>query len=339
MGIIGRKAFPTWGSRMKARFGFMTLVGSFLLVSGVLVFRTFLFAKPPKADSGDPAARKAGDFDGERAIKYLKYICELGPRISGSEGMKAQQIILRKHFEALGAKVTLQEFDGKQPSRDQSVKMANMIVSWHPEKTKRVMICGHYDTRPIADQETNIRDWRKPFVSANDGTSTVAFLMEMGNLMKNLKTEIGVDFVFFDGEEYINDRVKDKFFLGSDYFASEYKKNRGGPKYQAAILLDLFAQIGATYAIEENSRFYAGDLVEEFWKVAAKEGVKAFINEGGPQVQDDHLALNKVGIPAIDIIDFDYDHWHRLSDTPDKCSPESMANVAKVIVAWLQQLK
>ena len=74
-------------------------------------------------------------------------------------------------------------------------------------------------------------------------------------------------------------------------------------------------------------------------EAAAELGVKSFIEEQGHEVQDDHLALNRAGIPAIDIIDFDYPHWHRLSDTPDKCSAESMANVAKVILAWLQKVK
>jgi len=202
-----------------------------------------------------------------------------------------------------------------------------------------VIVCGHYDTRPIADQETNVRDWTKPFASANDGASSVAFLMELSQHVKDLKTEVGIDVVLFDGEEWIHDRTRDKFFLGSDHFAAEYKKAKDGPKAKAAVNLDLFAGKGATYPVEENSRLLAGPLCEDFWKVAADVGVKSFRWEQGPEVLDDHIALNRAGIPAIDVIDFDYPHWHRLSDTPDKCSAESMANVAKVLMAWLERVK
>jgi hypothetical protein len=314
-------------------------VGVFLVLGGVLVFFNYLDAKPEKKDSGDPAARKAGPFDGDRAIAYVSSICDLGSRVSGSEGMAKQQEFLQKHFEKHGAKVALQKFDGKQPSQRKAVPMANMIVSWHPEKKSRVLLCGHYDVRPLADEEPNVRDWTKPFASANDGTSSVAFMMELAHHMKDLKTEVGVDFVIFDGEEFIHDRNRDKFFLGSEHFAAEYKKDKDGPKYKAGILLDLFAGKGATYPVEENSRLYAGALVEDFWKLAADLGVKSFKWEQGPTVLDDHLALNRAGIPCIDIIDFDYPYWHRLSDTPDKCSAESMANVAKVLMAWLKTVK
>lgn len=324
---------------MSRRTGLIATAGLLAIAGGALVFFHPLDAKPKKEDSGDPAARKAGNFDGDRALAHLTTICDLGPRISGTEAMAKQQELIQKHFEKHGATVTLQKFEGKQPSREKAAPMANMIVTWHPDKKNRVILSGHYDTRPIADQETNVRDWTKPFASANDGASTVAFFMEMATLMKDLKTEVGVDFVIFDGEEYMYDRNRDKFFLGSDYFAAQYLKAKDGPKYKAAINLDLFAGKGAVFPVEQNSALRAGPLVEDVWKTAEGLGVKAFKFEYGSEVLDDHIALNRAGIPAIDIIDFDYPHWHRLSDTPDKCSAESMATVAKVLMAWMQKVK
>jgi glutaminyl-peptide cyclotransferase len=323
---------------MSQRTWLFTTVGAFVLLGGVLVLLNSLGAKP-KGETGEPAARKAGPFDGDRAIAYLQSVCDIGPRISGSEGMAKQQELLQKHFEKHGAKVALQKFDGKQPSQEKAVPMANMVVSWHPDQKTRVILCGHYDTRPIADQETNKRDWTKPFASANDGTSTVAFFMELAHHMKDLKTEVGVDFVLFDAEEFIHDPTRDKFFLGSEHFASEYKRAKDGPKYKAAILLDLFAAKGAVFKAEQNSGLLAGPLLEDVWKLAAELGVKEFQPAWGYEVQDDHIALNHAGIPAIDILDFGYPHWHRLTDTPDKCSAESMATVAKVLMAWLQRTK
>lgn len=322
---------------MSRRTGLIATAGAVALVAGVLVLFRTLDAKP-KPEPTDPAARKAGPFDGDRALAYVTTLCDLGPRVSGSEGMVKQRELVQKHFEKHGATVTLQTFDGKQPSQAKAVPMANLIARWHPDRKTRVMVCGHYDTRPLADQETNVRDWTRPFASANDGTSSVAFLMELSQHLTDLKAEVGIDLVLFDGEEFIHDRQRDKFFLGSDHFAAEYKKAKDGPRYKAAVLLDLFAAKGATYPVEENSRLLAGPLAEDFWKLAAELGVKSFRWEQGPEVMDDHLALNRAGIPAIDIVDFDYPHWHRLSDTPDKLSPVSMANVAKVLMAWLERV-
>ena len=94
---------------------------------------------------------------------------------------------------------------------------------------------------------------------------------------------------------------------------------------------------GVILVIDHDHEFR--ELAEDVWKLAADLGVKTFIFEQGPNVLDDHIALNRAGIPSIDIIDFDYEHWHKLSDTPDKCSPVAMANVAKVLMAWVQKIK
>jgi len=284
-------------------------------------------------------------FDGDRALKYLKQLCDIGPRISASEGMKKQQELIEKHFKDLGATVTRQEFKVRQRSRKTDTEMVNLIITWHPEKTRRVALTTHYDTRPIADQEANRGNWNKPFVSANDGTSGVAFLMELGNHMKDLKSEFGVDFVIFDGEEYVFETNAlgggDKYFFGSEYFAEDYAKTKEKRKfrYDAGILFDLFAAKDAALKVEQFSNTLAPKLVEQLWTVARAVGAKSFKFEAGHEVMDDHLALNRAGIPTVDIIDFDYPHWHKLSDTPDKISGAQMAEVSKVVTVWLEKIK
>jgi len=310
-------------------------------------------ARPKFGEGRDPRpaklpAAKAAPFDGDRCMKYLKQVCDLGPRVSGTAGMTKQIDLLTKHFEHHGGKVTRQEFKASQKSRREDTAMTNLVVSWFPDRKSRVILCTHYDTRPFADQEPNRRDWAKPFVSANDGTSGVAFLMELAHHMKGLDTAVGVDFVFFDGEEFVftgPDRREDEYFLGSDHFAAEYKKAKAKLPYQyvAAVLFDLFAHDGARLAIEGYSWRNARNLVEEIWDVADRVGAKSFRYERGftrgNDVQDDHLALQAVGIPAVDVIDFDYKHWHTLGDTPDKCSGKQFAQVAAVITTWLQVKK
>lgn len=295
-------------------------------------------------DRPDPKRPEAkiSAFDGARAIGNLEKLCAIGPRLSGSAGMAKQQALLVDHFEKLGATVTKQKFEGKQPSQLEPIPMTNLIVSWNPQAKKRVILCGHYDTRPFADQEPDPRNRTKPFVSANDGTSTVALMMELGRHMKGVvaASKVGIDFVIFDGEEYIMDKLEgDKYFLGSDYFGAAYRKEKREYDYVAGVLLDLFAGKNPEFRVEINSWNAAGPLCESFWGEARLLGIESFVWAEGPEVQDDHLALNRAGIPCIDIIDFGYKHWHRLSDTPEQCSPASMEAVAKVFVSWVQKVR
>jgi glutaminyl-peptide cyclotransferase len=323
----------------------MSLALLMLLLVGVLMLAPWSgHAEPPSefatARGPDP---KLLAFDGKRALGYLEDLCKIGPRISGTPGMKKQQELLEKHFKDLGGQVTWQRFSPKQRSTRKPVEMANLIVSWHPERHRRVIFCSHYDTRPIADQEPDPRRWREPFVSANDGGSGVALLMELGHHIKGLKTSVGVDFVFFDGEEYILDRDRDIYFLGSRHFALQYRRNlaRSRTRYIAAILLDMVAGENASFPIEQNSWWRAGGLVRSVWGVANQLGYPVFRSNQFSRVpvEDDHIPLNDNGIPAIDIIDFDYPHWHRLSDTPENCSALPLEQVARVLMVWVQQVR
>lgn len=291
-----------------------------------------------------PATISPAAFNGVRALGYLRDLCKIGPRVSGTENMKKQQQLIKEHFEKLGAKVEMQRFSAKQVSRSGPVEFANMIISWHPERERRVMICSHYDTRPHADQERDRSDWDKPFVSANDGTAGVAWMMELGNHVRKLPLTVGLDFVLFDGEEFVFDgpgpEARDRYFLGSEHFAEQYKNpSKRNHYYAAAVLLDIAAGRDARFPVEQNSWLSAGRLVEEIWKTAAEMRVPNFQYQQGPNVRDDHLALNQVGIPAVDIIDFSYPHWHKLTDVPDQCSNETMENVSKVLSIWLQRAR
>jgi hypothetical protein len=286
-----------------------------------------------------PPEVAAVPFDGKRAMGYLESICAIGPRMSGTPAMVKQQQLIRGHFEKLDLKVREQTFSARQDSQKQAVPMTNLIISFLPDKNRRIILCSHYDTRPIADQENDPRKWRDPFVSANDGGSGVAFLMELAHHLGSLKLSVGVDFVFFDGEEYIFEPKRDKYFFGSKHFASEWKKNKRQPAYVAAVLLDMIAGKNAKFPVEGYSWLNHRDLCLDIWRTAAEVRATAFKDELGDRVMDDHLALQNAGIPALDIIDFAYPHWHRLSDRPENCSPEPMLQLAKVLATWMPRIK
>lgn len=274
-------------------------------------------------------------FDGAKAYEYLKEICKIGRRPSGSPGMEAQQKLLVEHFTKLGAKVRLQRFRARDPLGGADVPMANLIVQWHPESKQRILLCTHYDTLPYPLMDRV--DPRGVFVGANDGGSGVALLMALGHDMSGLKTAYGVDFVFFDGEEYIFD-PNGTYFLGSEFFSTTYAQEPPPYRYRWGVLLDMIGDADLQIYQERNSMWWRDTrpLVEEIWATARKLGVREFIGKQKFEVRDDHLALHNIAaIPACDIIDFDYPAWHTQGDTPERCSALSLAKVGWVIRQWL----
>lgn len=286
-------------------------------------------------------------FDGKRSYGYLKSICALGNRMSGSVGMKQQQLLLEKHFADLGAKVDYQRFKYKHPLNGKRVPMANLIVQWQPEAKERILLCAHYDTRPLPDREANPRLARNGvFLGANDGASGVALLMELGHHVAKMPLNYGLDFVLFDGEELVYfDGNKDigNYFAGSTWFAKQYAAHPPQYKYVAGVLFDMVADAKLTMYQEANSATWpeTRPLVKEIWSTAQRLGIKEFIPRVKYKVNDDHLPLYYYAkIPVIDLIDFEYPDpsnrfWHTTADAPGRCSGESLGKVGSVVVEWL----
>ncbi len=289
-------------------------------------------------------------FNGERAYEHLKTICDLGPRVSATQRMLEQQNYLQAHFAKCGGKVRLQEFEVKHPENGATVTLANLIVEWHPEKTERILLCTHYDTRPYADNDRDPRLRRKPgvFLGANDGASGTALFCELAEKMKSLPSKYGVDFVLFDGEEFIFDSDRDPYFLGSEHFAGEYAMNPPAHRYKWGVLVDMIGDKELQIYREVNSMQGAESqaLIADIWSTARQLGVREFIPQTVHEVRDDHLALRNIAkIPTIDIIDFDYprprapSYWHTTKDVPENCSALSLAKVGYVLEEWLKKVK
>lgn len=274
-------------------------------------------------------------FDGAAAYQYLKDLCALGPRPTGSDAMRKQQQLLTDHFTKLGAKVERQEFFLRHPLNGQAVAAANLIVRWHPDRTDRVLLCAHYDTRPFPDRDR--QNTRGTFLGANDGASGAAVLMELGRHMPPLAGRTGVDFVLFDAEELVIDE-RGTYCEGARHFAQEYVDTRPAFRYRAGVLLDMVGDTSLQLPIEPNSWAEAPDVVRSVWDTAQRLGVLEFdTRQLGPKVNDDHMPLNdKAGIPTIDIIDFAYPYWHTQGDRPEHCSPLSLAKVGWVVWEWLK---
>ncbi len=304
------------------------------------------FAQSETKESQQPALAAATDpFDKDQAFAALERVCEIGPRMSTSDGMATQQKLLIDHFQAIGAKAYYQHFNVNDPRTGRQAKLSNLIIRWHPERKKRLMFCCHYDTRPFPD-----RDPVNPqgvFIGANDGGSGVAVLAELGRHIENMDGQYGIDFVFFDGEEFVFVARRDPMFLGSGYFAKQYAAGRYDVKYEYAILVDMVGDKDLQLKLEVHSLQYAKKLTKSIWSVAAKLGIKEFIVRRGHTIRDDHLPLNQIaGIPTCDIIDFDYpnpkagnQYWHTTQDKVENCSAESLGKVGTVLLEWTRQIQ
>ncbi len=333
--------------RRPSRARIAALIGGLAaVVGGLVVFLPSL--RTSMADSASsPSPAK---IDGGRAYGYLQAICKIGPRPAGSAANARQRELVAKHFRDHGATVREQPFTGVDPKSGEKVAMVNLIGSWSPERTDRVLLGVHYDTRPFPDEEKVPARRHDPFLGANDGASGVALLMEIAHHLSALPTPWGVDLVLFDGEELVYGGGRNQngeYFLGSKAFAGEYVRSqkvrkKGVPSvtYSAAIVLDMVGDKDLTIDKEPYSLDFAPKLVRDVWSVAEALGVKQFRDRiGQVAVQDDHLPLNNAGIPAIDLIDFDYPHWHTASDLPENCSAASLEAVGKVVTAWLGRPK
>ena len=303
-----------------------------LFTALIWFFSLSLFADDP------PSKSKATlDLDARRAFGYLEEVCKLGPRPSASEGMAQQQELIVEHFTKLKAKVSFQDFDTPHPKKGTPVRMRNLIVSWHPQAKERVLLCCHYDTRPFPDRDT-FRP-KGTFIGANDGASGVALFMEMGHSLPKLDPTYGVDMVFFDGEEFIFERDGGKYFLGSEYFAQQYRSKPPAHRYVCGVLVDMIGDKSLTIYQEQNSLRFAPQLTRSIWETARTLGVKEFVAKPKFEINDDHIALNEIAkIPTTDLIDFDYPAWHTTKDKPSECSGTSLVKVARVLLTWLEQV-
>jgi glutaminyl-peptide cyclotransferase len=280
-------------------------------------------------------------LDGARAYGYLKQLCAIGRRPSGSTGMQSQQKLLAEHFQKLGGQVEFQRFQAAHPADGSPVPMGNLIVRWHPQNTQRVLLCTHYDTLPFPMLDR--RNPRGTFIGANDGTSGVAVLMELAHQMPKLPCKYGVDFVLFDGEEFVfagrGGSYLGSFFLGSGHFARAYAENPPPYRYRWGVLLDMVGDADLQIYQERYSMSWddTRPLVEDLWATARRLGVREFIPRQKYFVRDDHLPLHDTGkIPTCDVIDFDYPPWHTQGDVPQRCSALSLAKVGWVLREWLK---
>lgn len=284
-------------------------------------------------------------FDANRAFADLEKQCQFGPRNPGSDGHRQCLEFLVEELGKTCDHVRRQTFvyvDKRDSSK--IIEGTNIIASINlePAAKKRVMLGAHWDTRPWADKDSDSSRRHLPILGANDGASGVAVLLEVARAIKQQPLDIGVDILLFDLEDYGEHNAElfpdslNPYCIGSEYFARQNKTYF--PAY--GIIVDMVGDRNLDLPIENYSYANAKEVVNKVWGAAKRLGKPAFRQSIEEAIYDDHIPFQRIGIPCIDIIDFNYPdethrYWHTHQDTPDKCSKESLQQVGDVLLEVL----
>lgn len=261
-------------------------------------------------------------FDADRAYQDAVAQMNFGPRIPGSTAHESAYKYIQSQLTAAGWQVEIQNVTYKgQPVKN--------ITSKRGETDHPIIIAAHYDSRLLADQDPDLALRSKPVPGANDGASGVAVLLEIARVLPAENENVWL--VFFDSEDQGNIPGWD-WLYGSEAYADALSVDP-----EAVVVIDMIGDSDLNIYREKSS---TRSLVDEIWASAAALGYSnEFINEEKYTMLDDQTPFLNKGIPAVDIIDFDYPYWHTTSDTIDKISPASLEVVGKTLLAWLKTLK
>lgn len=277
-------------------------------------------------------------FSGQRAMELLEHQCEIGPRTPGSEGNAQLRDELIRDARKFGLRVSTHCFETALALGASPVEICNIIVSAGPTSGPRLWLGAHYDSRPVCDLDPDPEVRRHPLAGANDGASGVAVLWHLMELMADNPPTRPVDLIFFDGEDAGVPGKPGSFCVGSARLAgtlSEFGNPLAGKEPEGLVLLDMVGDKDLFIPMEGYSLQAAAPWVHKVFGRARDLGLPAFHASRGMAIYDDHVPFLQQGIPAVDLIDFDYPPWHTSADTPEKCSPESLTQVGRLVADLL----
>lgn len=311
-----------------------------------LVLSSLTFAcDRSKAPSAEPAATPAPaveqklttPFDGQKAFAHVKAQVDFGPRPAGSPALEKTRDYIIRELKSYGLKPAIDEFLPTTPKG--RVRMKNIVADIPGQSPDVIIISSHYDTKEYKDFK---------FVGANDGGSSTGALLEIARVMAADKTprKFTYRLVFFDGEEAFcsgwSDCLdgKDNTY-GSRHMVEKLHAERKLDSIKAMILLDMIGDKSLEVPRESSSSSW---LVEAIWSTARRAGYGKHFPGHDQYITDDHIPFLEAGIPAVDIIDFEYEEqgesfWHTKDDTLDKISPESLKIVGDVVLLSLPAIE
>ncbi|HEY1725346.1 MAG TPA: M28 family peptidase [Steroidobacteraceae bacterium] len=309
---------------------------------GTLSIMTALtaMAVTPVFAQGGPAS--SAHWDANRAMQQLQDLVRLTPRSVNTPGHARAIDYLLKNL-ANDPDVTVKRQDWSELREDGVVlHLSNIVARLHPMRVNRVLFGSHYDSIIAAYKDADPKLRTAPMPGANNSASGVAVLLESARVLSHASgLGVGVDFVFFDGEEGpLSLGAGDPHWhaLGSPYFAAHIESFYAGRRPQVAVILDMVGKRSLKLQPEADSLQSARSQVQSLWQIGHSIAAEVFV-DGPPigPIGDDQVALARLGIPSLLLIDFDYSPWFNTThDTPDKCSPDSLSAVGRTLVAFAQ---
>lgn len=285
-------------------------------------------------------------FMEDSAYEYIQQQVDFGPRVPGTLTHKKCGDFLVQKLKSFGpnSPVVSEQNSTAKTFDNFTIPIRNIIASFNPNHSNRILLAAHWDTRPFAEMDVELKN--KPIDGANDGASGVGVLLEIARQLAIEKPEIGIDIIFFDAEDWgdTTGATPDSYCLGSQYWA----QNPHVPNYTAnfGILLDMVGGKNALFAIEENSWKMASTTVSTVWSTAQKLGFgDMFINQKrGPIIDDHYYVMLYRRFPMVDIINYDpnsysrFGHfWHTHQDNMFWISPKTLKAVGQTVLQVVYQ--
>jgi len=328
-----------------------------LMLLFVLVLIGFNSCKQKPSQSADesetsekPKMTTAATFNADSAWYFVNEQVEFGPRVPNTKAHTRCADWLEKTLKNYAPQVIVQPFTAKAYDGTK-LNCKNIIASFNPKNTSRVLLCSHWDSRPYADNDPDTSMFHTPIDGANDGASGVGVLLEIARQLKISPASVGVDIIFFDGEDYgapqnANYTGTDDWALGSQYW-SRYPHV---PAYTArfGILLDMVGAENAVFTLEATSMYYAPDVAQRVWNIGSSIGYSDyFSSERTNGITDDHVYINQLRqVPTIDIIQHDqstssgfYKNWHTMNDNMDGISKATLMAVGQTVLTVVRNEK
>lgn len=300
----------------------------FLPVAFVL---SLLFA----CTSNQSASVAVDPLRAQRMMDWATRIVEAGPAAQGHPSKPRVQALMQRELRGMGVEVAQHPFEVEMPELGMRWELVNLRVSFRPEAKHRLLIGAHWDIRPWSDEDPDPAMRSQPFDGANDGVSGVVVLMELARELAETPPPegVGVDLVFFDGEEGPKDTPY--HYLGSKDLSANWEKT-GVATPARGLIVDMVGRKGLNIRREGFSQRGAREVLDEIFAIARGRGARHFEDAPGKHILDDHIAFLQRGIPIANLIDLDDPHWHTQEDKLEHLDPEAMAEVAEVVLQWIR---
>lgn len=299
----------------------------------------------PAAKSQSAKSQDIPAFSSDSAYAFIQAQVDMGPRVPGSDAAKECADWIASELRRHGADTVIVQYttlpDPMNPSRE--VPVRNILGRFNPDAKTHVMLAAHYDTRPVADEETDPSRSSRPIPGANDGASGVGVMLEVARMIGRQAPTTGVDLLFVDLEDSGTTGDDDSWCRGSQYFADNMPYTSATDRPMAAIVLDMVGAPGARFHREGFSDYAARPLVDRVWASARAAGhADRFPDAEGSPILDDHLPLLRAGIPAIDIVESRSDAtggfpaaWHTLADDMTNIDPATLKAVGETVAHFI----